>query len=50
MRNGQHRLYLKGAIQEVTKPIGIKLNKRIQKHREGIRKIQQKMEQDKMKN
>ena len=43
IRNGQHRLYLKGAIQEIPPAIGIKLNKRIQKHRDSLRKAQQKL-------
>jgi RNase P/RNase MRP subunit p30 len=49
INNGQHRLYLKGAIQEIPRAIGTKLSKRIEKHRESIKKIQKKLEKDKCK-
>lgn len=49
IRSGQHRLYLKGAIQEIPVSIGIKLNKRIQKHRDNIKRIQQKLGESKLK-
>jgi RNase P/RNase MRP subunit p30 len=45
--NGQHRLYLKGAIQEIPRPLATKLSKRIEKHRESIKKIQKKLKEDK---
>lgn len=49
IRSGQHRLYLKGAIQEIPVSMGVKLNKRIQKHRDSLKKVQQKLMETKLK-
>lgn len=47
IRNGQHRKFLKGAIQEIPATVGVKLNKKIRKHRERLGKIRAEMKKDK---
>ena len=53
IRSAQHRKFLKGSIQEIPPQIGIKLGKRILKHRLGLKeaqkKIKQKQEENQMK-
>ena len=43
IRNAQHRAFTKGAIQELPPQVGLKLGKRIQKHRLKLKELHQKI-------
>lgn len=43
VRSGQHRMFMKGAVKEISSSVGVKLNRRIRKHRDGLRKIREKI-------